>query len=236
MEINQLKRIKYCSIHYRASIYFGADVTLTGETSNDWFGRSVSFAGDMNNDGFDDVIIGARWNNEGGIDAGRSYLYFGSSEMDNSADVTLTSEAAGDHFGESVSFAGDVNNDGYDDIIIGADGNSMIGYNMGRTYVYTGKKIISGISSIDQIPNNLFLTQNYPNPFNPSTTISYKLSISSDILLKIYSITGREIETLVNRYQAAGVYQMTWRPQGLASGIYFYQLRAGEFSETKKLV
>ena len=110
-----------------AYIFFGgtamdsiADVILTGEAADDWFGFSVSSAGDVNGDGFSDVIVGAFQNDAGGTDAGRAYIYFGGTAMDSIADVILDGEAAGDRFGESVSSAGDVNGDGFSDVIVGA--------------------------------------------------------------------------------------------------------------------
>jgi hypothetical protein len=86
------------------------------------------------------------------------------------------------------------------------------------------------------LPNEYNLSQNYPNPFNPSTTIRYYLHKSSYILLKIYNLSGQEIETLVNGFQTKGEYEKTWQPKGLYSGIYFYRLQAGEFSKTEKLI
>ena len=86
------------------------------------------------------------------------------------------------------------------------------------------------------IPELFKLYQNYPNPFNPLTRIKYQLTKSSQIALKIYNLAGQEIETLVNEFQPAGEYEITWQPEGLASGLYFYQIQAKGFSETKKLV
>ena len=94
----------------RAYIYFGgsmmdniADVTLTGAAAGDYFGYSVSTAGDVNGDGYCDVIVGACYNDAGGSNAGRAYIYFGGSSMNNIADVILTGAAADDYFGFSVS-------------------------------------------------------------------------------------------------------------------------------------
>ena len=85
-------------------------------------------------------------------------------------------------------------------------------------------------------PKHFQLKQNYPNPFNPSTTIKYNLRISDNVLLKIYDLTGQELETLVNGYQTNGEYNITWHPKELSSGLYFYRLQTNEFSETKKLI
>jgi hypothetical protein len=88
----------------------------------------------------------------------------------------------------------------------------------------------------NQIPVTFSLSQNYPNPFNPSTTISYQLPVMNKVTLKVFDILGREIETLVNEEKTAGSYKINFNGSKLSSGVYFYQLRAGSFIETKKLV
>jgi hypothetical protein len=80
------------------------------------------------------------------------------------------------------------------------------------------------------------LNQNYPNPFNPMTIITYKIPHNSFVSLKIYNIIGQELKTLINGYKTAGEHQITWHAESFPSGIYFYKLHAGEFSETKKLI
>jgi hypothetical protein len=102
----------------------------------------VSSAGDVNGDGYADVIVGAYLNDAGGTDAGRAYIYFGGPAMDNIADVVLTGEAAGDFFGSSVSTAGDVNGDGYSDVIVGALISMMQAVtSAGRAYIYFGGRL-----------------------------------------------------------------------------------------------
>ncbi|MCD4655992.1 MAG: choice-of-anchor D domain-containing protein [Planctomycetes bacterium] len=102
-----------------------ADVKLIGEDTGDNFGWSVSSAGDINNDGYDDVIVGAYCDDDGGFASGCAFIFFGranwNSIIDASiADIKLIGEDTNNHFGRSVSSAGDVNNDGYDDVIVGA--------------------------------------------------------------------------------------------------------------------
>ena len=82
------------------------------------------------------------------------------------------------------------------------------------------------------------LYQNYPNPFNPSTVISYQLGVNSKVSLKIYDILGNEVAILVNEEQQAGFhnYELGIRNYELSSGVYFYQLRAGSFVETRKFI
>ncbi len=88
------------------------------------------------------------------------------------------------------------------------------------------------------IPSLFSLFQNYPNPFNPSTVISYQLPKAIHVSLKVYDELGREVETLVDEFQQAGIYDSTFRTQNLSlpSGVYFYTLKAGEFIETKKML
>ncbi len=83
-------------------------------------------------------------------------------------------------------------------------------------------------------PDNFMLGQNYPNPFNPSTVINYKIPASSPVTLKVFNTLGKEIATLVNTDKPAGSYNVTFDGSGLSSGIYYYQLKAGSFMETKK--
>ena len=83
---------------------------------------------------------------------------------------------------------------------------------------------------------NFKLGQNYPNPFNPTTSIDYQLSARSDVTLKVYNLLGQEVSTLVDQKQEAGNYQVKFSGTRLPSGVYFYRLNAGMFSETKKLM
>ena len=86
------------------------------------------------------------------------------------------------------------------------------------------------------IPNKFSLSQNYPNPFNPRTVISFSLSVVSDVSLKVYDVQGREVETLVNERLKPGKYESTFDASRLTSGVYFYKLTAGEFTETRKML
>ncbi|HEU4765492.1 MAG TPA: integrin alpha [Candidatus Eisenbacteria bacterium] len=129
----------------RAYIYFGGlrpqnrpDVILTGEAAGDAFGVCVASAGDVNKDGYSDVIVGAYQNDARGANAGRAYVYFGGPKPHERPDIVLNGEAAGDAFGYAVASAGDVNHDGYADVIVGAYENSARGAGAGRAYVFLG--------------------------------------------------------------------------------------------------
>ena len=100
---------------------------------------------------------------------------------------------------------------------------------------------ITGIEDEKAHPVAFELYQNYPNPFNPSTVISYQLSVNSYVTLTVYDLLGKEITTLVDEYKQAGSYKIEFnvaqvsRPE-LASGVYFYNLRAGALIDTKKMM
>jgi hypothetical protein len=89
-----------------------------------------------------------------------------------------------------------------------------------------------------QTPSQFWLYQNYPNPFNPTTVIAYELSEAGDVRLEIFDALGRKVATLVNARQGAGIYSVSLNAAqyGLASGVYFYRLYSGGFSQTKKLM
>jgi hypothetical protein len=95
------------------------------------------------------------------------------------------------------------------------------------------------VQNYNQFPNQFSLSQNYPNPFNPSTSIEYRVASIEDVTLKVFDLLGREEATLVNEEKQPGVYEVELNSSGirdLASGIYFYQLRAGSYIETKKMI
>ena len=86
------------------------------------------------------------------------------------------------------------------------------------------------------MPNSFSLKQNYPNPFNPRTLIEYTLPKPGKVLLTVYNLLGEEVTRLIDKRIAAGVHQVTWDASSVASGIYFYRLKAGDFVQTRKMV
>lgn len=109
------------------------------------FGQRVCIGGDVNGDGFGDLLIGAwRWQNS----RGRAYLYFGGSQMDNVADVIFTGTNEGDAFANQSGVFGDVNNDGYYDVIIGAGGNVHGDIHDGYVHVYLGGPHMDNVADI----------------------------------------------------------------------------------------
>jgi photosystem II stability/assembly factor-like uncharacterized protein len=86
------------------------------------------------------------------------------------------------------------------------------------------------------VPNEFLLSQNFPNPFNPNTTIKYSIPNASKVTIKIFDVLGKEIETLVDEEKPIGTYELKWNATKLSSGVYFYQLKAGDFIQTKKMI
>jgi len=114
----------------------------------------------------------------------------------------------------------------------------------GQTAVLTaGFHLLTAVAvpSVPQRPDHAALAQNYPNPFNPSTTIRYQVDRAGPVSLRVIDVRGRVVRTLVNESREPGWYQVRWNGvddsgQAVASGLYFYRMRAGEFEDQKKLL
>lgn len=113
-------------------------------------------------------------------------------------------------------------------------------------YLYAGTSRGVWKRSLSEIvPDSLFsniepiryeLEQNYPNPFNAATKIKYSIPQLSNVVIRIYDILGSEIETLVNVEKTAGIYELNWNAANLPSGVYIYQIKAGSFIQSKKMI
>ena len=108
----------------------------------------------------------------------------------------------------------------------------------GRSIVITNPALESFQVNTVDLPIAFKLDQNYPNPFNPTTTINYSVPKTSFVIIKVYDVLGNEVATLVNEEKKAGNYrtQLTTGSKQWASGVYFYRMSAGSFTETKKLI
>ncbi len=106
------------------------------------------------------------------------------------------------------------------------------------THTWIGDTTVTGINDKPayEVVNTFALNQNYPNPFNPTTMIQYSLATNSRVTLTVYNILGQEIKTLVNAKQTAGVHQVAFDAHNFTSGVYFYQIKAGNFVQTKKML
>lgn len=105
----------------------------------------------------------------------------------------------------------------------------------GTFYIFKNDTPV-GIEPAQNVPGEFMLFQNYPNPFNPSTLISYELRVTSYVTINVYDISGKLIRSIVNKQQTPGKYSVNFSSGELSSGIYFYRLSAGSFSDTKTMV
>jgi len=147
------------------------------------------------------------------------------------------SKEKGDYF---ISICGEYYLDVKQDTVIGHIqnvNNNDPKQKMGLSdFLETAKSLLTSVNNQSIKKYSYNIEQNYPNPFNPNTTIKYNLDKPNYVKLTIFNLTGQEIETIVNGFQTSGEYEINWQAEGLPSGIYFYRLQAGDFSDTKKLV
>jgi hypothetical protein len=123
----------------------------------------------------------------------------------------------------------------------------LLGYDFGTSIYDLKGFIVNGIvygdttvtdiyNDADNLPANFELSQNYPNPFNPTTKISWQSPVAGFHTLKVYDVLGNEVATLVNEFRNAGSYEIDFDASKLSSGVYFYQLKAGNFLQSKKMI
>lgn len=185
--------------------------------------RGVDFLSDVNGDGKRDILISTQ-------QPGRVQVLNGTSGM-----VIFTYE-----WGTSLLQRGDrcailnsIDGNPTTEFIGGCRDGRIICFS-GGTNVPVGIHNISGV-----VPEKFNLEQNYPNPFNPTTKIKFdvpKGNNNTNIELKVYDVTGKEIKTLVSERLQTGSYEYTFEASGLSSGVYFYKLTAGDFHSVKKMV
>jgi len=130
------------------------------------------------------------------------------------------------------------------DSLVPSQGDLWISDSSGNTSGFTGYKVEirytgetwPSLVEPQSFPEDFRLSQNYPNPFNPSTTISFNLPRRARVKLRIFDILGREVATLVDEEKQPGSYSVRWDARPIASGVYFYELRAGSYRGVKKMV
>ncbi len=144
-----------------------ADLTISGENDNDLLGSSVSLKGDVNGDGYADILVGARGVNADGSAKGQAYLYFGASDITGNktgnttdANLVITGASDNDALGDTnaASIGGDVNGDGYADILIGASNSGAAGTNRGQAYLFFGASDISGEKTANATDANVVIS------------------------------------------------------------------------------
>lgn len=157
-----------------------ADVILRGENGQDKFGSSVSWAGDFNRDGYGDVIVGAPLVEGGGNTRGRAYIYYGGLSMDSSVDVKITGGANFDQLGDSVARAGDIDRDGYGDVIIGAPSAAGGGIYRGKVYVIYGVGSVASDINLESTTARLTILRSATDHAFFGTSLGYAGDVNND--------------------------------------------------------
>jgi hypothetical protein len=103
--------------------------------------------------------------------------------------------------------------------------------------IWSYSYLLTGITQNDKdIPKEYKLYNNYPNPFNPTTNVQFSIVNVHYVTLKVFDILGRNVATLVNEQLQPGTYEVTWNAQNYTSGVYFYRLQSGDFTDTKRML
>ncbi len=124
-----------------------------------------------------------------------------------------------------------------DPILLNDNAGNFYDFQAGWYDVELSYRTFTEIASDEKlVPATCSLSQNYPNPFNPATTISYELPRASAVRLSVYDLLGREVEVLANERQEAGVYRVRFDASRLSSGVYLYQLRTAEQTQTRRML
>jgi hypothetical protein len=178
------------------------------------FQFGVTAIPDINKDGVEDVVVGSRDNYLYCIAGNGDSLIFQNQFSDWLYSVNVVPSIDGNYTYEILAGT-------RDGIVASLSG---------------GTDTVTTVENSQQLPTEYVLHQNYPNPFNPSTKIEFKIPDAGLVNLKVYDLLGREVITLVDEDLQAGNYNINYDASGLASGIYFYTLQAGEFISTKKMI
>ena len=203
-------------------------------------------AGDINGDGKDDWLFSGFTDSIGSDPLGQRingqyYLYLGGNYADDNFKLLRPNDPRfNSAYGiQPASELWDMDGDDITEWAIAASGWGDSA--QGKIYIYKGDVTLTSVKpEYIGIANNYSLSQNYPNPFNPATTIKFSVPHSEFVELKIYDILGREIITLINKEYQSGEYSIILDMKSLglnlSSGTYFYRLKAGDFTQTKKMI
>ncbi len=221
-------------IHYGGSDFqqrfqAGPDFIINAPAGSCDFGNEICNAGDMNGDDEEDLLIAAKCTGQGN---GIVFVYAGGKALDDLFDAARGQTLEG-AFGSSVSGVGDINHDGYCDIVIGAPNQPWSRYE-GYFGIFLGDpRIPTSVEANkpEKIPTDFVLRSAYPNPFNRETIFELSLPRRAMIEMKVFNILGKEVKILLYAEYVSGQHQIHWdgkdqRGEAVPNGIYFIRVRA----------
>jgi hypothetical protein len=230
----------------------GLDATPDWTTESNqvgaYFGGAVATAGDVNGDGFSDVIVGAQRYDNLQTNEGVAFAYYGSAVgLGAGADWTDESNLTDGRFGCSVANAGDVNGDGFSDVIVGAHQTANDGQtNEGHAFAYHGSPAGLGdaITAVESVPSPIrraLLGPSSPNPFRGATEIAFTLPATGPTRLAVFDLAGRRAVILVDAVRDAGTHTLRWDGRDahgapLSAGVYLLRLEFGGNVEARRVV
>jgi hypothetical protein len=209
------------------------------------FGASVATTGNVNGDGYADVIVGAHAYDGGQTDEGRAYLYRGSAfGLTAGPAWTAEGDQANANYGWSVATAGDVNGDGYSDVVVGSNRFDSGQVNEGRAFAYRDLRSGSSNTAVlepGRAGAGLRFERIYPNPSRSQSVVRYVLPQAGAMRLTIHDVRGRRVALLADRFEEAGDHSVSWEgrdPQGatVPAGVYWARLESGGGSVARKIV
>ena len=212
-----LNDIKYISINRLLASTFGSGVFSSSDLGNSWI---------LHNSGLNEISA-SNLSNYGT----KIFVNNGPYKFSSGYSIYIS-----DNEGENWSLKGSIPTSLQSFTTSFVNGNYYFAFSAGGTIMRIPIGMLTKVEQQEQKISKYFLQQNYPNPFNPSTTISYEISKSELVTIKIYDVLGREIETLVNEEKSPGKYKIEFDGSNLTSGVYFYKITTNNFSETKKML
>lgn len=180
--------------------------------------RGIDNIGDITGDSIDDIVIATQLPPRLVVLNGMN----GNLLFNHSFGSTLTQR------GDRAAVLNDIDSNGINEFLGGNREGRVICF-------YGGNGIITSISNLNSLPGNFVLHQNFPNPFNPVTNIKFEIAESGYVKLAVFDILGKEISEPVSEKLNAGTYRVTFDGSSLSSGVYYYKLTTGDYSETMKM-
>jgi hypothetical protein len=195
--------------------------------------QTIASVNDLDNDGLKDFCIGIQ--DRGNQYSGLVAVYSAVSSIDTMPAYIINGVGQNNYFGCSIAGIGKICDSALAEIIIAE--NNAFGINgPGRIHIYSFQRPDEVEREDSSQPKNFKLSQNYPNPFNPATCIQYTVNSRQIVSLKVYDVLGRELRTLVDGIRNPGTYEVQFNGSYLASGVYFYRLKAMSGVLQKKMI